>query len=60
MNQNEANRSKYIYVARNPKDVAVSYFHFERSFGPDTDLVGTFENFANFLVDGKGKYERFT
>ncbi|XP_015749186.1 PREDICTED: amine sulfotransferase-like [Acropora digitifera] len=56
MSQNEANRSKYIYVARNPKDVAVSYFHFVRTFGPDSDFNGTFENFANFFVNGKGSY----
>jgi len=43
-------------VARNPKDVAVSYFHFVRSFGPDSDFNGTFENFANFFVNGKGSY----
>ena len=55
-----ANRSKYIYVARNPKDVAVFYFHFVRSFGPDSDFNGSFENFANFLVDGKGKNKGLT
>ena len=52
---NSANRSKYIYIARNPKDVLVSSYHFVRSFGPDSYFHGTWEFFAKLFLEGKGK-----
>ena len=59
ISENEAKRSKYIYIARNPKDVAVSFYHFVCSFGPSSYFSGTWEFFAKLLVEGKGKLQCF-
>ena len=54
MSENEANRSKYLYIARNPKDAAISFYHFVSSFGPASHFRGTWEFFAKLLIEGKG------
>lgn len=54
ISENEANRSKYLYIARNPKDATVSFYNFVRSFGPASYFNGTWEFFANLIVEGKG------
>ena len=54
MSENEANRSKYLYIARNPKDAAISFYHFVSSFGPASHFSGTWEFFAKLLIEGKG------
>lgn len=43
-----------IYVARNPKDVAVSFYHFHRlaKFLPDP---GSFDTFLTRFIEGTGK-----
>ncbi|NXS72997.1 ST2B1 Sulfotransferase, partial [Pandion haliaetus] len=45
---------KVIYVARNPKDVAVSFYHFHRlvKFLPDP---GSFDTFLTRFLEGTGK-----
>ena len=50
---NGVNKCKYIYVARNPKDVAVSFYNFL------TDLErfnGPWEFFAKLFLEGNGKF----
>lgn len=54
MSENEANRSKYLYIARNPKDAAISFYHFVSSFGPASHFSGTWEFFAKLFIEGKG------
>ena len=55
MSKEESKRSKYIYVARNPRDVAVSFYHFVLSFGPGSYFNGTWEFFAKLFLEGKSK-----
>lgn len=43
-------KARYIYVVRNPKDVAVSYYHFRRSMGDD-DV--SFEDFFEYFMSGE-------
>lgn len=41
-----------VYVARNPKDMCVSYYHHCRHV---YNMKGTFEEFAELFLQDKGK-----
>jgi len=41
---------KIVYVARNPKDVAVSYYHFVKNI-PLFGYEGDFEQFVDLFID---------
>ena len=46
---------KVIFVARNPKDVCVSYFHHQVNLW-HYDMQGTFEDFAKAFLEGSLEY----
>ena len=50
---NEDSRCKYIYIARNPKDVAVSCFKF---FTNLERFKGPWEFFVKLFLEGNGKF----
>uniref|UniRef100_G3MQ94 Sulfotransferase domain-containing protein n=1 Tax=Amblyomma maculatum TaxID=34609 RepID=G3MQ94_AMBMU len=49
-------RAKYIYVARNPYDCAVSFFHFIKGFTPKTVTDISFDKFLDMFLSGKILY----
>ncbi|XP_037575930.2 sulfotransferase 1B1 [Dermacentor silvarum] len=51
-----ANCAKYIYVARNPYDCAVSFYHFLKGLTPKSVTDVSFEKFLNLYLGGKVLY----
>ena len=45
---------KVVYVARNPKDVIVSFYHHHRLFPKVHGYAGTLEEFAQNFMDDQG------
>lgn len=50
------NNAKYIYVARNPYDCAVSYYHFLKGLTPKTVADVSFKSFLPLFLSGKVIY----
>lgn len=44
---------KYIYIARNPKDVAVSYYYFERHQKWSGNYQGSWGHWLNMFIEGQ-------
>ena len=45
--------ARYLYVARNPRDVAVSFFYHQRAKQRDPDYSGDFSHFVDAFVRGQ-------
>ncbi|GBN77502.1 Sulfotransferase 1C2, partial [Araneus ventricosus] len=48
-------QAKYIYVARNPKDCCVSYFHHTKNL-PQHGFKGDFDEYFELFLSGKVDY----
>ncbi|KAL1482008.1 hypothetical protein MTO96_034076 [Rhipicephalus appendiculatus] len=51
-----ADQAKYVYVARNPYDCAVSMYHFLKGLTPKTYTDVSFEKFLSLFLTGKAFY----
>ncbi|XP_035222151.1 sulfotransferase 1C2A-like [Stegodyphus dumicola] len=51
----KSDKAKYIYVARNPKDCCVSYFHHMKNI-PGHGFSGTFDDFFELFISGNIDY----
>uniref|UniRef100_A0A023GI63 Putative tpa exp: sulfotransferase n=1 Tax=Amblyomma triste TaxID=251400 RepID=A0A023GI63_AMBTT len=52
-------QAKYVYVARNPYDCAVSYYHFIMGITPKAVTDVSFERFLTMFINGKVIYGDF-
>lgn len=51
--------AKYVYVARNPWDVCVSFFHWATNLGVFDFQDGTFEEFVEAFIGGNFGYDDY-
>ena len=54
--ENDLTQCKYIYIARNPKDVAVSYFLFMARIKDLNGYNGPWEFYAKLFIEGNGEF----
>ncbi|XP_060569469.1 sulfotransferase 4A1-like [Ruditapes philippinarum] len=54
--QLQEGKGRIIYIARNPKDIATSFFRLMKWLGGLKDDENTFENFVDAFVNGTGKF----
>ena len=47
-------KAKIVYVVRNPKDLAVSFYHFHK-WAPDLPQYESWDHFFDDYIAGRGK-----
>lgn len=50
--------AKVVYMARNPKDVAVSFYNFSKNNA--NGYIGDFETFARYFMDDLSKCKNYS